>query len=232
MLGAGQWFVVNSRRLAGEVILLHLLIWWYMRVLWAAGVLPPFLAWPSMTTPAPLWWGLRFVIRILALLLVIGWAYWRKVGVAGIGLGGGRFWHNFIIALPMGMVPSGVFLGAVMLVTRHFGDSHPVEFLPVWFRLLIIPFSALDVLLQQVSTFGLLESILGRRLHWPFGIACGLPWISFVIAHYFIAAPIVFPVAALGGVLFCWLLRRTGNLGASLGVHFGYYVMLAVIGSI
>lgn len=221
---------MNPRRLTGEVIVLHLFVWWYVRVLWAAGAVPPFLAWPSLTTPALLSWGLRFVIRILALLLIIGWVYWRKMGVASIGLDGGHFWRNFIVTLPLGMMSYGIFLWTVMLVTKHLSDPYFAEPLPVWFRLLIIPFSALDVLLQQVSTFGLLEGILGKRLHWPVSIACGLTWLSFVAAHYFISAPIMLPLVALGGGLFCWLLRRTGNLGASLGVHFGYYIMLAVIG--
>ncbi len=94
-------------------------------------------------------------------------------------------------------------------------------------KLLAVITGLMDVLAQQFSTFGLIQKVIGQKLNIK--ISFSTAWFSFSVAHFFISPTLagVF-LASFAGFLFGFILWKTKNLGAVLGIHFGFYFMLAI----
>jgi membrane protease YdiL (CAAX protease family) len=85
-----------------------------------------------------------------------------------------------------------------------------------------------DVLAQQLPTFGLIQGLLASRIGRT--TAFLLAWSSFAVAHAIFASPQIAIIAVILGGVFGLLLNRTGNLGAGLGLHSTFYLMRSVLG--
>ena len=197
-----------------EVATVHVATWWCVRIL--ASQLAILHYWDPGSGG---WWLVRLVRAGLAVGIVVGWATARGVALPTIGLGGRRFWRNGCVALA---VTSILWLAVAVLRGKGILGSHPAAFPE---RELAILTTGVDVVAQQLTTFGLLQGTLGSSL-WVLAVA----WASFTAAHLVGASPGVVLTAGIVGLLFALLRRLTGSLGAGLGVHFAYYGLLVLLG--
>ena len=201
--------------------MVHGIAWWGMQVfsVW----LPYHLLFTHWDMNSPERWGVRLLRALLAVVIVLGWASYRKIAWHALGLGGQKFWRN----LSFGVTGVAAFwFSIVTLRGTELWAPHPMGY---GLRIMGMVVSAVSVVAQQVSTFGLLER-LGAR-HFSAGKAFLLGWLSFGIAHLLLGNFLSGLVIGLTvGLLFGLLLWWTENLGAGLGIHFGFYLMLSVLG--
>ena len=198
---------------AVEVLALHAVTWWCLRTL--GSQLPVLHYWAPDSAG---WWLIRLARASLVVGILLAWAALRGVKVGLIGLGGHGFWRNGCIAL---LTTAALWLAVAVLRGKGVLGPHPLAFPR---RELALRTTFVDVLAQQVSTFGLLQGLLG-----PSAQVAIFTWASFTGAHLIGASTGVVWAAGAVGVIFAVLRQRTGSLGAGLGVHLGYYSRLILL---
>ena len=205
-----------TRRFPGvlEVGALHVVAWWGVRIL--TSQLPLLHYWAAGSAG---WWLARLVRAGLAAGIVLAWAAVRGVALPRLGLGGRGFWRNGAVAF---LITSTLWLVVAVLRGKGIRGPYPAAF-PL--RELAVLTTLVDVVSQQLPTFGLLQGALGSSA-WVVGVT----WLSFTAAHLVGASPATVLVAGIVGCVFALLRRHTGNLGAGLGVHVAYYSLLILLG--
>ncbi len=208
---------MSKRRLLVEMVVVNLIAWWGIRILSSQTALLH-----STVENTPEWYLVRVIRAIITIAVVLGWARWRKVTWPDIGLGKQNFWRNFVIAVG---VIAALWVAVVMVRGTSLLAPQPLAY-PIRFLAIVTVF--VDVVAQQLPTFGLLQNLGSRLL--PLPAAFVLAWLSFGLAHFIIASPAMVILALVIGIFFGLALWRTGNLGLGLGAHFGVYFMLAILG--
>ncbi len=208
---------MSNRRVFYEMVSVHLVAWWGVRILSSQTVLMH-----TAVENTPEWYAVRLVRAIITIAVVLVWARWRKVTWQEIGLGKQGSWRNFVAAV--GLI-AAIWVAIVMVRGTPLLAPRPIAY-PMRFWAVITGLA--DVLAQQLPTFGLLQGLGARRLPRP--AAFVLAWLSFGLAHFIIASPPMVIVAFVLGFFFGLGLWRTGNLGLGLGIHFGFYFMRAILG--
>ncbi len=192
----------------------HLLAWWGVRTL--SSEMPLLHLWEAGSAG---WWLIRLGRAGLAISIVVLWARLRGVTLETIGLRGRRFWSNALVG---GLVVAALWW--VVALGRGKGMLGPHS-TPYGVRAIATVTMGVDVVAQQLPTFGLLQGTLGSS--WWVLIGA---WLSFTLAHLVGASPRVVMTAAVIGLVFGVLRRRSANLGAGLGAHFAYYALLILLG--
>ncbi len=196
-----------------EVGAVHVVSWWCVRIV--TSQLAVLHSWEPSSAA---WWLARLLRAALVVGIVLGWARVRGITSPTIGLGGVRFWRNGCIGLA---VTSILWLGVALVRGKGILGTHPAVFPE---REVAILTTGMDVVAQQLPTFGLLQGVLGSS--W---LVFATTWLSFTAAHL-VGAPLsVVLTAGAVGLVFALLRRYTGNLGAGLGVHFAYYGLLILL---
>ena len=207
---------MSNRKLFYESILIHLLAWWGVRILLGQA------SFMHSVENSPQWFAIRLARAALAIGIVLAWASWRKIAWQDFGLGNQYFWRNFAIAFGSVVV---LWFIVVFIRGTPLWAPNPIGY---EMRTLAVATAIVDVLAQQLPTFGLLQGF-GMK-HWNPVAAFGLAWGSFSLAHLIGNSLPTILLAAVVGLLFGALLQRTKNLGAGLGIHFAFYFMLAILG--
>ncbi len=176
----------------------------------------------SFVENTPQWFAIRLARAALTVGIVLAWARWRKIVWQDIGLGNQHFWRNF--AISFGSVVM-LWLTVVIIRGTPLWAPNPIGY---DVRILALVTAFVDVLSQQLPTFGLLQG-LGMK-YWNPIAAFGLAWCIFSLAHLIGSSLPTVLLASVVGFVFGILLQRTKNLGAGLGIHFSFYFMLAVLG--
>jgi len=153
---------------------------------------------------------------------VLAWARWRKIDWQDIGLGKQNFWRNCAIAFGSVVV---LWLTVVLIRGTSLWAPNPIGY---GMRTLAVVTALVNVLAQQLPTFGLLQGF-GMK-YWNPIAAFVLAWCSFSLGHLIGNSLPTILLAAVVGLLFGALLQRTKNLGAGLGIHSAFYFMLAILG--
>ena len=161
---------MSNRRLFFETILVHLLAWWGIRIL--SGQMPLMHSFDANTSA---WFAIRLARAILTVAVVLAWARWRKIVLQDVGIGDQSFWRNF--AIMFGVV-AVLWLIVVMFSGNPLEAPNPIGY---GARTLAAITAFVDVLAQQLPTFGLLQG-LGMK-HERTAIAFGLAWCSYTFAH-------------------------------------------------
>ncbi len=206
---------MSNRKLFYESILIHLLAWWGVIILGQASFM-------HSVENSPQWFVIRLARAALAVGIVLAWARWRKIAWQDIGLGNQHFWRNGAIAFGSVVV---LWLTVVLIRGTPLWAPNPIGY---EMRILAVVTALVNVLAQQLPTFGLLQGF-GMK-HWNPIAAFALAWCSFSLAHLIGNSLPTILLATVVGLIFGALLQRTKNLGAGLGIHFAFYFMLAILG--
>jgi hypothetical protein len=155
----------------------HLLTWWGIRVLSAGFAYQ--VAFAGTPMQAAEWWAVRLLRAVAMLAIVAVWVHRRELSWQALGLGKPRFWRAFMLSVG-GMAA----LWVVMSSAYHVWPRDPTG---IGLRAISALVCFVDVLAQQLSTFGLLQGVLApcRGQLLPFGLA----WLSFGVATHHHAAP-------------------------------------------
>ena len=208
---------MSNRRLFSEIVSIHLVAWWGVRILSSQTALMH-----TAVENTPEWYAVRLVRAIITIAVVLAWARWRKVMWQEIGLGKQGFWRNFVIAF--GLIAT-LWVAIVIVRGTPLLAPQPIAYSARFWAVIT---GLIDILAQQLPTFGLLQSLGARQLPRPAAFVLAL--LSFGLAHMIIASLPMVMVALVIGFFFGLSLWRTGNLGLGLGVHFGFYFMMAIMG--
>jgi len=207
---------VPERLLFRQAIFVHALTWWGVRILSGRAA---FMHVFDQGTAE--WWAMRLARAVLTVVIVLAWARWLGVTPRDLGLGNRGFGRNALVA-------AGVTAVLWITIVGMRGSLTPPAPLDHGVRVLAAITGLVDVLAQQLSTFGLLQG-LGAR-HLGSRRAFVLARFSFGLARMVIATPPVVLGALSAGILFGLLMWKTGNLGAGLGLHSAFYVLRVVFG--
>lgn len=177
---------------------------------------------PDFAENTPPWYAIRLARAVLAVAVVLLWAGWRKIEWQDIGLGMQHFLRNFAIGFASVVA---LWLAVVAVRGTPLFVPDPISY---EVRALAVVTALVDVLAQQLPTFGLIQGFAFRGSNPLLGFV--VAWSSFVLAHL-IGSPVsVVYLAAAIGLLFGGLMWRTRTLAAGLGLHFAFYFMLAIVG--
>ena len=104
-------------------------------------------------------------------LIIFIWIKLRKFSFKNIGIGGKNFWKYFFI---------GFFFVVILwiMIKGYFPGGSKSYTL----KLLAIITAFMDVLAQQISTFGLIQKMMERKLGIKISFLSA--WLSFGLAHF------------------------------------------------
>lgn len=202
--------MIRKKLFLYEVALLHIITWWGIRIF------SPRFLFTGVALGTPERWLIRLLRAVAVVLIIFIWIKLRKFSFKNIGIGGKNFWKYFFI---------GFFFVVILwiMIKGYFPGGSKSYTL----KLLAIITAFMDVLAQQISTFGLIQKMMERKLGIKISFLSA--WLSFGLAHFFISPSLtgVF-IAFSAGLLFGLTLWKTKNLGAGLGMHSGFHFMLAI----